>query len=246
MPRRAPSATARSSISSPTRAPPYSPLPPSSSARAPRAPQPILTACWPGQAEFAPCWDNATGNWTVLSDVKIWFNEKGKQPAIPGCPLGCPTDLADGTFGDMSIGFGCGGHTSMADRVHIGPEYGFGFALHDAMKGEPTLIIKTACKTPHDTAAARGRSLLNIAAVLLRAGGGKTLCGDFLPPSSVNATNNKTVGFYCERTQRMHSARYCAHFSAVSLTSKGVGTRQADASVCGKRPGAGQPDQGLP
>ena len=99
-------------------------------------------------AEFAPCWDKATKNWTVLPGVKIWFNEKGKQPAIPGCPLGCPTDLADGTFGDMSIGFGCGGHTSMADRVHIGPEYGFGFALHDAMKGEPTLIIKTACKTP--------------------------------------------------------------------------------------------------
>ena len=120
--------------------------PPPYAAPACPAPQPILTACWAGQAEFAPCWDNATGNWTVLSDVKIWFNEKGKQPAIPGCPLGCPTDVADGTFGDMSIGFGCGGHTSMADRGHIGPEYGFGFALHDAMKGEPTLIVKTACK----------------------------------------------------------------------------------------------------
>ena len=43
----------------------------------------------------------------------------------------------------------------MADRVHIGPEYGFGFALNAALK-EKVLIIKTAW-------------------------GGKTLCGDFRP-----------------------------------------------------------------
>ena len=125
-------------------------------------------------AEFAPCWDKATKNWTVLPDVKIWFNEKGKVPAIPGCPLGCPVDVDGGTFGDMSIGFGVGGHTDMGDRPHIGPEYGFGFALHAAMNGEPVLIVKTAW-------------------------GGKTLCGDYLPPSSVNATNNKTVGFYYQQ-----------------------------------------------
>ena len=122
-------------------------------------------------AEFAPCWDKAANNWTVLSDVKIWFNEKGKVPAIPGCPLGCPADLESGTFGDMSIGFGVGGHTNMQERQHIGPEYGFGFAMHAAMEGEPILIVKAAW-------------------------GGKTLCGDFLPPSSVNATNNETTGFY--------------------------------------------------
>jgi hypothetical protein len=37
--------------------------------------------------EFAKCWDKAHNNWTVLPDVKIWFNEKGKVPAIPGCPV---------------------------------------------------------------------------------------------------------------------------------------------------------------
>lgn len=95
-------------------------------------------------AEFAPCWDKAANNWTVLSNVKVWFNERGKVPAIPGCPLGCPVDLESGTFGDMSIGFGVGGHTNMGERPHIGPEYGFGFAMHAAMEGEPILVIKTA------------------------------------------------------------------------------------------------------
>jgi len=104
----------------------------------------------------------------VLPDVKIWFNEKGKQPAIPNCPMGCPTSLADGTYGDLSVGFGVGGFTSLAKRAHIGPEYGFGFAI-DAALNEKVLIIKTAW-------------------------GGKTLCGDFRPPSS--ATANKSTGFY--------------------------------------------------
>merc|ERR1740138_98386 len=68
----------------------------------------------------------------------------------------------------MSIGFGVGGHTSRSDRAHIGPEYGFGFAMNDVLK-EKFLIIKTAW-------------------------GGKTLCGDFRPPSSANGTH--TTGFY--------------------------------------------------
>ena len=32
------------------------------------------------------------------------FNEKGKAAAVPGCPLGCPADVAGGTYGGMSIG----------------------------------------------------------------------------------------------------------------------------------------------
>jgi len=119
-------------------------------------------------ALFAQCWDKAANNWTVLPDVKIWFNEKGKAPATPNCPLGCPASLADGTFGDASIGFGVGGHSDLGDRPHIGPEYGFSFALNKALN-EKILIIKTAW-------------------------GGKTLCGDFRPPSSANA--NKSTGFY--------------------------------------------------
>lgn len=84
------------------------------------------------------------------------------------CPLGCPTELSDGTYGDLSIGYGVGGFTDMAQRGHIGPEYGFGFAIDTALQ-EKVLIIKTAW-------------------------GGKTLCGDFRPPSS--ATVNKSTGFY--------------------------------------------------
>ena len=61
---------------------------------------------------------------------------------------------------------------NLGARPHIGPEYGFGFALSDAMKSEKVLIVKTAW-------------------------GGKTLCGDFRPPSS-NKSNPKqnTTGFY--------------------------------------------------
>ena len=47
---------------------------------------------------FAQCWDKPSNNWTTLPNVKVWFNEKGKQPAVPNCPLGCPTALADGTW----------------------------------------------------------------------------------------------------------------------------------------------------
>jgi hypothetical protein len=117
---------------------------------------------------FSQCWDKAKNNWTVLPDVKIWFNEKGKAPPTEECPLGCPPALSGGTFGDMSVGFGCGGYEDMGDRRHIGPEYGFGFAMDAALK-EKVLIIKTAW-------------------------GGKTLCGDFRPPSSANV--NKSTGFY--------------------------------------------------
>ena len=108
-------------------------------------------------AEFAPCWDKAASNWTVLDNVAIWFNEKAKNQL--------PSELADGTFGSLSVGYGCGGFEDMGQRRHIGPEYGFGFAVDAALK-EKVLIIKTAW-------------------------GGKTLCGDFRPPSSGN-----TTGFY--------------------------------------------------
>ena len=27
--------------------------------------------------QFAPLWDGATNDWTVLDDVKVWFNENG-------------------------------------------------------------------------------------------------------------------------------------------------------------------------
>lgn len=107
-------------------------------------------------AEFAPTWDQRSKDWTVLDNVSIWFNENGKTDL--------PVDLGQGTYGALSIGYGCGG-----SRAHIGPEYGFGFRMNDALE-EPFLIIKTAW-------------------------GGKTLCGDFRPPSSCQGNESK-VGFY--------------------------------------------------
>ena len=89
--------------------------------------------------EFAPTVNQTTGNWTVLDDVWVWFNEKGK------------TD--DGTYGPFSVGYGC-----MGDPHKFGPEYGFGFAVGDAI-AEQVLLVKTAW-------------------------GGKDLAHDFRPPSS--------------------------------------------------------------
>jgi len=56
--------------------------------------------------------------------------------------------------------------------LKFGPELGFGWAIGDALDDQ-VLIIKTSW-------------------------GGKTLGGDFRPPSSCNTTNNKTVGPYYE------------------------------------------------
>ena len=104
--------------------------------------------------EFSQCWDKKANNWTVLPNVNVWFNENGKEML--------PSELSDGKIGALSIGFGC-----MGSPGHIGPEYGFGFAMDKALD-EPILVVKTAW-------------------------GGKTLCGDFRPPSSCTPENNMTV-----------------------------------------------------
>lgn len=109
-------------------------------------------------AELSEVWNNETGNWTVRSDVWVWFNEKGKDGMIPA-------NIADGTYGNLTVGYGV-----LGSPEHIGPEFGFGYGMGDVLK-EQVLIIKTAW-------------------------GGKTLGGDFRPPSSCNATNGKSVGFY--------------------------------------------------
>ena len=33
--------------------------------------------------EFAQYWDASTSNWTVLDDVKVWFNEWGDKCSMP-------------------------------------------------------------------------------------------------------------------------------------------------------------------
>eukprot|EP00656_Telonema_subtile_P053179 TRINITY_DN7623_c0_g1_i6.p1 TRINITY_DN7623_c0_g1~~TRINITY_DN7623_c0_g1_i6.p1 ORF type:complete len:349 (-),score=78.32 TRINITY_DN7623_c0_g1_i6:133-1179(-) len=103
--------------------------------------------------EFAPLWDAKTNNWTVLDNVKVWYNENGTELGINGSNI--PSSPGDASFGSLTVGFGCQGNPNL-----IGPEYGFGFGMNSALKGEPIMIIKTAW-------------------------GGKTLAGDFRPPSSV-------------------------------------------------------------
>ena len=151
--------------------------------------------------EFAPCWDAATNNWTVLPDVKLWFNEKGRVPAIPGCPLGCPTSLADGSFGNLTTGFGSGGFARLDERKHIGPEYGFGFAMNDAFDDE-ILIIKTAWggKTLCIHIHAHTRAQTHVSSFSFQVLSHTFhvhafhRCGDFRPPSRADA--NHSVGFY--------------------------------------------------
>ena len=107
-------------------------------------------------ALFAPLWDAASNNWTVLPSVKVWYNEAQGESGVNGSAI--PSAPGQATFGALSTGFGCAGAANL-----IGPELGFGFALREALGGsEPILLMKTAW-------------------------GGKTLAGDFRPPSSAAA-----------------------------------------------------------
>ena len=104
-------------------------------------------------AEFAPLWDKASNNWTVLDNVKAWTNEGGVQTrggpnkqgingsVFPG------VDGVDAHFGSLTVGYGCNDGNGGAQSNLIGPEYGFGFGLQDAassLKGQKILIVKTA------------------------------------------------------------------------------------------------------
>lgn len=106
-------------------------------------------------ALFAPLWNNATKNWTVLPDIKVWFNENGTQAGVNGSVI--PSQPGDAAFGDLTVGYGTGAEANL-----IGPELGFGFGMHDALgPDQPVLLMKTAW-------------------------GGKSLAGDYRPPSSVS------------------------------------------------------------
>jgi len=109
-------------------------------------------------ALFAPLWDAARNNWTILDDVKVWYNENARTDGVNGSVI--PSQPGDATFGPLSVGFGWAGSANL-----IGPELGFGFAMRDALPpGEKFLLVKTAW-------------------------GGKSLAGDFRPPSSVAAAD---------------------------------------------------------
>ena len=66
-----------------------------------------------------------------------------------------PSAPGQASFGRLTVGYG-----ALGDANLIGPELGLGFGLRDAFPGEQLLIMKTAW-------------------------GGKTLAGDFRPPTSV-------------------------------------------------------------
>lgn len=147
------------------------------------------------RAEFAQCWDNTTDSWTVLKDVKVWDQEGsgcweslGKTCAAEDnvtqpfqmCPKGyCNPFRAGGatrcnssyllggcgSWGSLSPHWGAGGATT--ETPLIGPEYAFGFALHNdgqfKAKDEQVLLIKVSY-------------------------GGTELMTDWRPPLSVNET----------------------------------------------------------
>ena len=101
--------------------------------------------------EFAPLWDKATGksktpadfleglsegllvitgNWTVLPNVKAWFNEaapngkgSGKQQGSNGSVIP-GVQGKDARYGSLTVGFGCGDGNGGAQSNLIGPEYG--------------------------------------------------------------------------------------------------------------------------
>ena len=70
-----------------------------------------------------------------------------------------PSNSTEACFGDLSVGFGSNCNPNL-----IGPELGFGVGMQAALGAEPFLIMKTAW-------------------------GGKTLAGDFRPPSSTRGAD---------------------------------------------------------
>jgi hypothetical protein len=122
----------------------------------------------------------ADKKWTQHKGVWVVFNETSDDCGLPG---GFPTPGPNGGYwhGELSVGYG-GFHKGLTiynrtNRTEVGPEIGFGWALGDAYAktGQQVLIIKTAW-------------------------GGRTIDGDFRPPSSAAA--NKTgppVGPYYTR-----------------------------------------------
>lgn len=118
--------------------------------------------------------------WTQHQGVWVIFNETADDD---GLPSGFPTPGPNGGYwhGELSVGYG-GFHKGLTiynrtNRTEVGPEIGLGWALGDAYAktGQQVLIIKTAW-------------------------GGKTIDGDFRPPSSVAANpKGPPVGPYYTR-----------------------------------------------
>ena len=92
------------------------------------------------------------GKWKPIDDMKFCWDraEPGRIPRL--------------TKGNMTVGYG-------ADKDVFGPEYGFAWGVHAALKGEPVLIIKVAW-------------------------GGKNLFTDYCSPSAASLRNGNVGPYY--------------------------------------------------
>ncbi|WP_396259595.1 Ig-like domain-containing protein [Haloferula sp. A504] len=101
----------------------------------------------------------ATDPWVVRSDVKFWWNR---------ADIGAGPAISKGGLNPQ--GFGSGPET-------FGPEFGFGWAVGDALT-QPVLVIKTAW-------------------------GGKDLINQFRPPSAVAARGGLVGPYYVEMIEQV-------------------------------------------
>ena len=121
------------------------------------------------RSTFKHLWDDKSQDWVVRSDIKVWFNEASQKTHTDGHNGSTiPGDnFIDYSAGDLTVGFGAGGLTT-SDPLFFGPELGFGWNL-DLQCNEKVLLVKTAW-------------------------GGKTLAGDFRPPSSTKIGERRRGG----------------------------------------------------
>ena len=61
-------------------------------------------------AMFAPVWDDAKGNWTILDNIKVWFNEAGIEQGVNGSIIPGVNGY-DASYGSLTVGYGVGVYT---------------------------------------------------------------------------------------------------------------------------------------
>jgi len=119
--------------------------------------------------------DGGNATWTVRDDVWVTYNRQDIPDVRP----------AGNQVGPLTAGFGGDrGDRGSANPSHeIGPELGFGWTVGDALKQEPS----DGSDSGTDSASGPGVLLVKVA------WGGRSLVGDFRPPSS-----GVTTGLYYE------------------------------------------------
>jgi hypothetical protein len=125
---------------------------------------------------------NPDGTWKTRDDVKVWWRDSD---------LGEPRGVIKG---DLKIGY-----SQSRNPNWIGPEYGFGWTVGEAIK-QPVLIIKVAW-------------------------GGKSLNVDFRPPGAVAARGGKVGPYYTGMIEYVRDA--LDHLGSEFPEWKGKGYRIA-------------------